>query len=199
MSAKSDWSESLCRPFITLSYILKLNKIWCVSFGNQELNILQSSIVNVNEIIERWLMNQAVFINAFAIHHYEIPSKLVLNKSNKETYSNMQNFWNKELYNQVQNKQRKISKRRPKRAFTDLDRAFDSKQSIIKIDVPWIDEWELVIRSKNVNKVEQILEFGYKKSIFYNDEENMWNKFSSNKNENMNCSNLKMIMANSTI
>ena len=45
-------------------------------------------------------MNQAVFINAFAIHHNEIASKLVSNKSNKETYSNMQNFWNKELYNQ---------------------------------------------------------------------------------------------------
>ena len=50
------------------------------------------------------------------------------------------------------------------------------QRSVQNIQIPLTDEWDLKFTDENEAEINQILHFGYKHSLFYDQFENKWNK-----------------------
>ena len=186
-------------PYTTIDLLLHSTELEMFSFSQNVLDKLQAEIDKINIKIEMWLRKQATFIYVYKNMDLKQSSKQSFNENVKIINDSHREIWNKNLYNKYTSTSSKINSKRPERKFWDSDRAFKNEWTIQKIEIPWIEEWDLRYNKENEVEINQILQFGYKESLFYNKDENKWYKEHMNNDSNWQKRDLNSEFVNWTI
>ena len=78
----------------------------------------------------------------------------------------------KNAYSMFTKNSNKINSKRPVWLFSEVDRSFDWDHSILIVSIPSINQFILKFSLQNEAEINQILDFGYKVSLFYDKQTN---------------------------